>query len=400
MQTITVRTIKVDNLREANALLRRVGADPRGVAIMAPKAVSRVLYLNSVPVHVAHILKQEMLASGGDAAVHRGVITGEVEQTDVVLLGTLKQLQQLVIKLKTQPYFRLPQLAEQIDTVLTVVESSPKGGLNCRGKWLPLGRRTLVMGILNLTPDSFSDGGKFNHPEAALVQARRLVEDGADILDVGAESTRPNATPVPAEEELRRIKPVLSQLLAEIDVPISVDTYKAKVAHEVLAMGVQMINDVGGLKFDPELARVVADYRVPVVIMHNRARAEYQDLMSELVADLRQSLELASRAGIAEEQIILDPGIGFGKTQQHNLEILRRLGELRVLGKPLLLGTSRKSFIGATLNLPVTERMEGTAATVALGIANGVDIVRVHDVKEMVRVARMTDAIVRGDGDD
>ncbi|WP_281170176.1 dihydropteroate synthase [Carboxydothermus ferrireducens] len=251
------------------------------------------------------------------------------------------------------------------------------------------------MGILNVTPDSFSDGGQYNDIEAAVKRARQMVAEGADIIDVGGESTRPGAEYVPPEEELRRVLPVVEALVREMNVPISVDTYKAEVAEKALEAGAHIINDVWGLQKDPRMAEVAARYGAPVVVMHNKTEAEYDDLMAEVIAFLKESIKIGVKAGIPREKIIIDPGIGFGKTLEHNLLLMKRLNELNSLGQPILLGTSRKSMIGKTLDLPVNERVEGTAATVTLGIAKGVDIVRVHDVKEMVRVAKMTDAMVR-----
>jgi dihydropteroate synthase len=284
------------------------------------------------------------------------------------------------------------------DPELAIKEPGEEKGLACQGRRLPLGQRTLIMGILNLTPDSFSDGARFNLPEAALARARQLVEEGADILDVGAESTRPGFEPVSAEEEWKRLEEVLPQLLEEIAIPISLDTYKASVARKALDLGIGMINDIWGLRGDPEMAGVIKEYGVPVVAMHNREKAEYQDLMAEVLQDLGKSLVIADRAGIDQSKIILDPGIGFGKTLEHNLEIMQRLSEIRSLGRPLLLGTSRKSLIGKVLDASVDQRLEGTTATVVLGIAGGVEIVRVHDVRGVLPAVRMADAIVRFPG--
>jgi dihydropteroate synthase len=284
------------------------------------------------------------------------------------------------------------------------------------------GAQTYVMGILNVTPDSFSGDGLIAQGdqstetgivEVVLEQARRFVEAGAHILDVGGESTRPGSQPLDADEEMSRVVPVVGALASELDTPISIDTYKAGVAEAALEAGAHLVNDIWGLHADPELAAVVARYGVPVVLMHNRsswAQAEikerlggryvgvgYEDLLEDIRRELLESVALAHAAGIPDDCIILDPGIGFGKTVEQNLELTDRLGEIRDLGYPLLFGPSRKSFIGYTLDAPPDQRLEGTAAAVAVGIARGADIVRVHDVGAMVRVARMTDAIVRRD---
>jgi dihydropteroate synthase len=258
------------------------------------------------------------------------------------------------------------------------------------------GSRTYVMGIVNVTPDSFSGDG-VTDLQAAVSQARQMEQDGADLIDIGGESTRPETWAGPglsAADELARVIPVVERVVAAVAVPVSIDTYKAEVATRAVAAGASLVNDVWGLQRDSQMAAAVARARVPVVLMHNKPGGGYRDLIAEITASLQQSIELGRAAGIAEDRIILDPGIGFGKIREENLEIIRRLPELRRLGFPLLIGTSRKSFIGKTLDLPANERLEGTAAAVALSIAGGADIVRVHDVKAMVRVARMADAIL------
>lgn len=263
------------------------------------------------------------------------------------------------------------------------------------------GKRTYVMGIINATPDSFSGDGLGADVDAALEQALRFQAAGADIVDVGGESTRPTAVygraaPVREAEELRRVIPVIEALASELRIPISVDTYKAAVARRAIEAGAAMVNDVWGLRRDPDMARVIADAGVAAALMHNQTHTRYADLVPDVIGALRRTAADAQAAGIRRENIILDPGIGFGKTAEHNLEIMRRLREFRALDAPLLLGVSRKSVIGYALGLPVEERLEGTAAAVALCIAGGADIVRAHDVREMARVARMSDAIVRG----
>jgi dihydropteroate synthase len=256
------------------------------------------------------------------------------------------------------------------------------------------GARTYVMGIVNVTPDSFSGDG-VTDLQTAVAQARQMEQDGADVIDIGGESTRPETWAGPGlslAEELARVIPVIERVSAAVAVPVSIDTYKAEVATRAIAAGASLVNDVWGLRRDPQMASAVADAGVPVVMMHNKPGGGYRDLIGEIAASLRESIELGRAAGITEDRIILDPGIGFGKTREENLEIIRRLPQLRRLGFPLLIGPSRKSFIGKTLDLPAGERLEGTAAAVTLSIAGGADIVRVHDVKAMVRVARMADA--------
>lgn len=392
--TIEIGVKYIDNLEQAKFEIKKVGSDAGGWQRMAPKAVHKVLKLSGLTATQANIIKQEMLARGGDAAVARGVVNHSVESSDVLLFATLGQYRSFLDKLKMQP-FGLAKLAQRIGEVLNNLAGEKGRVMNCRGKQLEFGRRTLVMGILNVTPDSFSDGGRYCDPEAALEQAHSMVEAGADIIDLGGVSTRPGYTEISEAEEIERILPVLKKITTAINVPISVDTWRAKVARVALEEGCHIINDQWALRGDPQLAAVVASYQVPLILMHNGQSTEYRDMMAEITTFLRQSLEMAIAAGISREQLIIDPGIGFAKTYEQNLEVLRRLKELTVLGCPLLLGTSRKSVIAKTLNLPVDQRVEGTAATVALGIASGADIVRVHDVKEIVRVARMSDAILR-----
>ena len=266
----------------------------------------------------------------------------------------------------------------------------------CGGRQLRWGRRTYIMGILNVTSDSFSGDGLAGDLEGAVARAKEMSAQGADIIDLGGESTRPGSTPVGVDEELGRVIPVLRRLVESIPLPISVDTYKSEVALAALAAGASMINDVWGLKRDPRLAELAAERGVPIVVMHNQEGTSYRDLVGDTLESLRWSVETAQRAGVPQDSIIIDPGIGFGKTAEQSLELLRRLEELQVLGQPVLVGTSRKSNIGLVLDLPLEQRVEGTAATVAVAIARGADMVRVHDVKEMARVARMSDAIVRG----
>jgi dihydropteroate synthase len=274
--------------------------------------------------------------------------------------------------------------------------------------------RTYIMGIINATPDSFSGDALLSDEDLvarALAQARQFVADGADILDVGGESTRPGSKPITAELEISRILPAIKAIRAELDFPISVDTYRSKVAAAALDAGANWVNDVWGLRMDPNMAGLVAERGCPVVIMHNRSRpkdveqetrlggryvgVDYENLLTDIRRELEESIDLALAAGVGREQIIIDPGIGFGKTVSQNLTLLNRLDYFKEMGYPLLLGPSRKSFIGYTLDLPPGERIEGTAATIAIGIDRGANIIRVHDVKQMVRVARMTDAIVK-----
>jgi dihydropteroate synthase len=266
--------------------------------------------------------------------------------------------------------------------------------IQCGPYTLDIEQKTIIMGILNVTPDSFSDGGQFQAVERAVEHAKRLVAEGADVIDIGGESTRPGAEKVSLEEELRRVIPVVKAVSAEVNVPISIDTYKAEVAKQAIEAGAHIINDVWGAKADLNMAEVAARYDVPIILMHNRHHLHYEDLIRDMISDLLESVEIVKKAGVKDEKIILDPGIGFAKTAEHNLKVMRHLDEFVKLGYPLLLGTSRKSFIGHVLDLPVNERVEGTGATVCLGIAKGTHIVRVHDVLPMARMAKMMDAML------
>lgn len=259
-------------------------------------------------------------------------------------------------------------------------------------------KKTYIMGILNITPDSFSDGGSYGSVQEAVERAKAMVEEGADIIDVGGESTRPGYTLLSDQEEIDRISPVIRELVKEISVPISVDTYKANVAREALRLGAHIINDIWGLQREPEIAKAIAEYDAYAVVMHNQDGTEYKGDIIESINDfLKKSIQIALDAGIDKSKIILDPGIGFGKTSEQNMHVMKRLSEIKALGYPVLLGTSRKSMLGKILDLPPKERVEGTIATTVMGIMQGMDIVRVHDVKENYRAAKVTDAIWRGD---
>lgn len=260
-------------------------------------------------------------------------------------------------------------------------------------KEFDLDKRIYIMGILNVTPDSFSDGGKFNNKDEALRRVEQMIFEGADIIDVGGESTRPNYIHISDEEEIERVVPIIEAIKRHFDIPISIDTYKSKVAESSLAAGADLINDIWGLKQDPRMAEVIAKYDVPVCIMHNRKEAVYNNFMEDVISDLRESIEIAQKAGIKKDKLIIDPGVGFAKTYEMNLIVVNRLEELKQFGLAVLLGTSRKSMIGLTLEEPVENRLEGTIATSVMGAMKGCNFVRVHDVLANLRAIRMTEAI-------
>lgn len=378
--------------------MERIGVTPEGIGIMLPKAEHRIFKISGLSGAAASILKQEMLSKGGEVAVTRNAARFGDELGEVLLIGTVAQIKKLLLKLSQQP-FGLSELTQPLQEALNHITSTPSPDI-IKGNCFDWGKRTYLMGIINVTPDSFSgDGLDCRHQsevvDNAIMQAEQFLSDGADILDVGGESTRPGATPVSVEEEIKRVIPVIEELSQISPLPISVDTQKAVVAQAALKAGANIVNDIWGLQGDPDMARVVAEHGARIIVMHNKNNRQYMDLMGEIIEFLAESINLGLCHGIPRERIWVDPGIGFGKTVEQNLQVLSRLNELKVLGCPVLLGTSRKSVIGLTLNQPVDERLEGTAATVALGVAYGVDVVRVHDVQSMKRTTQMTDAIVR-----
>lgn len=383
--------------------LQNTGADTRGVKIMSAKGRIFTVKLKNVRKEIALIIKQKMLSLGGDAAVSKGILNGTKESTDILILGTEQQLESLAEYLKIQP-FNLEGLSESIKTVLSNYQRESIEPIIWDGFVLNLNeKRTFIMGILNITPDSFYDGNRyFSDIGLAISRAEEMIEEGADIIDIGGESTRPGSSPVDAKEEIRRVIPVIRALAKKIKVPISIDTYKPEVAKVALEEGASIVNDITALSFDPEnkMAELVAERKVPIVLMHMQGtpqtmqlNPQYTDLIYEIIDYLKKAIERALKAGIEKEKIIVDPGIGFGKTVEHNITIIKRLNELKGLGRPILLGVSRKSFIGKILNLPPAERLEGTAAAVTAAILNGAKIIRVHDVKAMKRVAMIADAI-------
>ncbi len=394
--------------------LRKINAASPQINDQTAQGTFRAVKLERIPSKLARFLYQELVLEGG-AVVLPARLDDRAGEADVLLLGTRYQLQHLAVRIRTQSESDLNLLADELERALDLFDHPLRGAMKIGAAEFQWGARTYVMGIVNVTPDSFSGDGVItqttNFVDRAVAQAEQMVAEGADILDIGGESTRPGSQPVSAAEEQRRVIPIIQALRRKVSVPISIDTYKADTARAALDAGADMVNDVWGLRMDAEMKGIIAQRGAPVVIMHNRSKpkdavqterlggryvgAEYQDLLADIIRELREQVELALDAGIAPTKIIIDPGIGFGKTVEQNLELLNRLDELRVLGYPILLGASRKGFIGFTLDLPVDQRVEGTAAAVALGIERGAAIVRVHDVKQMARVTKMTDAVVR-----
>lgn len=389
----------IDDLQQAKLFLKEIGSDAAGVGYMMPKAVFRCIKIKNISCIAANIIKQEMLSKGGEAAVAKKAVFTE-GNTDVLLMGTLKQFRLLLEKLKIQA-FGLKKLASEIEKILKSLEKSHWYISTAQGKSLELGVRTQIMGIVNVTPDSFYDGGKYNTDENAYRYAMQLIEDGADIIDIGGASSRPDSIMVDEDEEIKRILPLIKKLNKE-KIIISVDTFRSKVANLALANGADIINDIGRLQLDKSLLANLSEYDAPVILMHNRLQMQkgmsYEDLISDIISELNESILEACNSGLKEEKIILDPGIGFGKSVEENLILINRLQEFKSLPHPILVGASRKSFIGKTLNLDSEERLEGSLAVAAASIMNGAQILRVHDVKESKRLAVMLDAVKNANG--
>lgn len=397
-----VRALALQGEKALKQELEKIGVSGQGIAHMAAKGQFFLLRADGLSPVAANILKQDMLSRGGEAAVHAGVIVHKIDKTSVILMGTLAQYEALLPKLQKQQ-FGLPKLAAEIAEVLKAQTQPSVWQIPHLDGTLELGKRTLVMGIVNVTPDSFSDGGNFFSVEKAVQHGMELAASGVDILDIGGESTRPGAALVTEAEELARVLPVIEGLREKTDLPISIDTYKPEVARAAIAAGASMLNDVWGMQWaedrEHKMATVAALTKAPIVVMHNQIGTVYDDIMGDMIGFFQRSMEIGLAQGMKREQFILDPGIGFGKTPEQNLEVLRRLGELTSLGRPILLGTSRKSVISYCLSgdntTPIEERIFGTAATVALGIASGADIVRIHDAKEMIQTVKVADSVIR-----
>lgn len=380
-----------------NSSLAGLGVDPYGIRIMLPKGTLHRILLGPVPFPAANILKQEMLSLGGDCALPREAVTGRLKQCRCLLLGSSAQIARLTVKLNRQP-FGLAPLARDISRALANYEK-PETRFAIKGKTLSCDRSPLIMGILNLTTDSFSGDGLLDRG-AIREYAAKLAADGADILDIGGESSRPGARPVGLKEELRRVIPVVKELAGKTRIPVSVDTVNHEVARRALDAGAAIVNDISGLR-DPAMARICAKAGCGVIIMHMRGTPRtmkklnrYDCLMEELARYFRAAVAAAREAGIREERIAIDPGIGFAKDPGQNLEILRNLRELTATGRPILVGTSRKSFIGGILGTPPEDRLAGTIASCVIAQANGAAILRVHDVKEIARAVKTAAAII------
>ncbi|OGP79170.1 MAG: dihydropteroate synthase [Deltaproteobacteria bacterium RBG_16_49_23] len=397
-----IRCLHINGFKEAVHQIEKVGVDPTGIELMKGKTLHFNLKVEGIDPRTANILKQEMLSLGGDAALDGRGLDCSALSTDGLLMGSQRQFEKLIQKLESYPHLQKigQALGETLQNILKT-----QFILRCRRRTFRLGERTFLMGVLNITPDSFSDGGLFFDKEKAIAHGLKMAEEGADIIDIGGESTRPGSKPLGLEEELRRVLPVIETLSRETEVPISIDTYKSEVARRAIDAGAEIINDISGLHLDPELARVAAKEQTPIVLMHIRGTPEtmqkdirYDSLFSEIIEYLKEGIRRAESAGVDSAQIVIDPGIGFGKTLGDNLLIIKRLSEFRILGKPILLGTSRKSFIGKILDTNADQRLEGTLSSIAIGVLNGAHIIRSHDVLQAKRAIAVADAIRMAEG--
>ncbi len=389
------------SVKELLECFDEIGPDPTGVEMMKEKACRYSILIRGVPSPVANIIKQEMLASGGDAAVSRSSIVCSEEDGSVLLMGSVKELRKVCERFKRQ-YFGLKEVGSEIMKMLEGIQSSLSSmAWNWNGPRSLAPSRPLIMGILNVTPDSFSDGGEFLDVKTAVKHAQSMIEDGADIIDIGGESTRPFSDPVSADEELKRVIPVIKELSGITDTPISIDTSKPEVARAALNAGASLVNDVYGARKEG-MAELIADTGVPVVLMHMlgepktmQTDTHYNDVMDDIVDFFRERIAYMEEMGVKRDKIILDPGIGFGKTHEQNLEILHRLSELRIFGMPVLVGASRKGFIGTVTGRDVDERLYGSVSAAVISVMSGASIVRVHDVSETRDAVLMADTIIK-----
>jgi dihydropteroate synthase len=398
-----IRALSIKTRQEGLKEFERIGASAAGSHIMVDKIFPVSLKIRGINPLAANILKQEMLARGGDVVTSRDSLMETGGKAEVIIQGTVKSIKSLIGKVKQQP-FGLKDLSVDLRGYIEKLDKNRKRKELIIGKKkFNLSEDTLIMGILNVTPDSFYDGGYYFEKDKALNRVETIVKEGAHIIDVGGMSTRPGSLPVSLEEEVKRIIPVIEHISKNYDILISADTYRSEVAKRAIDAGAHIINDISGLSMDPSMVRVIAEDDVSVVIMHIKGtpenmqkNPEYRNVVDEIYDYLEERTNMATDSGIKPEKIIIDPGIGFGKTLEHNLEILNKINEFRMLGYPVMVGASRKSFIGNILDLQVEERLEGSLAAAVCSIINGVNILRVHDVKETARAVKITREIING----
>jgi dihydropteroate synthase len=395
-----IRALDIKTEEEGLKEFKRIGASNTGSKIMVRKVFPLSLKIRGVSPLAANILKQEMLARGGDVVTSRSTLTGTQGETDIIIQGPLNSIKDLIAKVKQQP-FGLRSLSGELKSYLNKLNENRKAKKLTIGRQkFNLDRDVLIMGILNVTPDSFYDGGFYFEKEEAYKRVETLVSEGADIIDVGGMSTRPGSLPVNVKNEIKRVIPVIEYISKNHDVLISADTYRSETALEAVAAGAHMINDISGLSMDKNMADAVSKNDVSLVIMHMKGtpenmqdNPEYENVIDEIYDYLEDKTNTAIDSGIKPGKIIVDPGIGFGKTTEHNLTIINKIREFKMLGYPVLIGVSRKSFIGNVLDLPVEERLEGSLAASVCSVIGGVDILRAHDVKETIRAVKIAKSI-------
>ncbi|MPZ23357.1 MAG: dihydropteroate synthase [Dehalococcoidia bacterium] len=400
-----VRQIEVSTRQELESFIVRLGQDAAAARTLSPRGLSRLINVSQMDAREAAILRQELLTLGGEVAMNEEVARRRSGKTDVIVLANLYQLVRLVPRLAGLSG-QLPELGRDLERLLEGWDHFVLPPLECGRFTLPVGAKTFVMGIINMTDDSFAGGGFLGEPQSAIERAERFIAEGADIIDIGGESARADVPAVRDDEEIERVIPVIQQLAPRIEVPISIDTYKPRVAEAAVRAGATMINDISGLTLGTGTADVAARYNVPLVLNHTYERPKvrpstpprYDDVMAAVIDFLGERIDMAQRAGVRLGQLILDPGVAFGKSHEQDLEVIRRLSELRLLRRPIMLALSRKNFIGSVLGDPSEDRLEGTIAAASLGVASGADIVRVHDVREVARAIAIADAVVRPGG--
>lgn len=404
MKANNLRVLYLNNVHAAKEEIEKIDRNAQELKLLTEKAIYRTIKISDLDARAANLLKQEALLVGAEAVISPEVTMFSAVKSDVIILGTMHNYKNLFYTLQNKG-FGLESISDEIkSTLLRYDQNYPI--MKTKKYQFDFSNKTHIMGILNLTPDSFSDGGSYISPDEALRRAKQMQEEGADIIDIGAESSRPGAKPISANEELKRIMPVLEKLTKELDIPISIDTYKSEVAAATLSSGACIINDITGLKGDKKMAEVISDNDAIAIIMHMQGTPDnmqenpgYDDIVGDIILDLRESIISAQIYGIKNENIIVDPGIGFGKTTAHNLAILKKLQEFKSLGYPILIGASRKSFIGDILNEKnPLNRLEGSLAVAAHAANNGAAIIRVHDVKETKKALQLIDAIKKNGG--
>jgi len=398
-----IRKLDIKNRTEGMSEFEKIGSTVAGQKIMVEKLFPVAIKVRGLKVAAINILKQEMLARGGDVVTSRDSLLDTKGTTDVIIEGHRKSFKSLIPKLRMQP-FGLADLADELEVFFKDHKNnSNKKSFRIGKKKFDLVSDTLVMGIINVTPDSFYDGGKYDHKDQAVKRVSEMVADGADIIDIGGLSSRPGSKPVSLEDEIKRAIPVVESVSKNFDTLISIDTYRSEVALEAISAGAHMVNDISAFNMDKNMAAVVADKGVSVTLMHMQGKPEsmqenpqYENVIDEIYEYLDGKASTAIDAGVSPDKIILDPGIGFGKTLDHNLSILNKISEFRSMGYPIMMGASRKAFIGTILDLPAEDRLEGSLAAAVWSVINGVNILRVHDVAETVRSVKIARAIMSG----